>query len=38
MINYYTYVIIITVLALGVFSILVYENDRISRERSNFLF
>ncbi len=31
MINYYTYVIIITVLALGVFSILVYENDRIFR-------
>lgn len=29
MITYYTYVIIITLIALGVFSILVYENNRI---------
>lgn len=30
MLNYYTYVITITLLALGVLSILIYENDRIS--------
>ncbi len=31
--NYYTYVIIITLLALFVLSVLVYENDRISGEK-----
>ncbi len=33
MVNYYTYVIIITLLALGVLSVLVFENDRISRRK-----
>ncbi len=33
MITYYTYVIIITLMALGVFSILVYENNRISMRK-----
>ena len=35
MMVYYTYVIIITVLAMAVLSVLVFENDRISRYKKN---